>query len=71
MIFNPVRQLLSAGITDILVVTGKDHMGEIVRLLGSGSDFSCNFTFRVQEKAGELPMPSRLQTYLQMATESL
>lgn len=52
MIFNPVRQLLSAGITDILVVTGKDHMGEIVRLLGSGSDFDCNFTFRVQEKAG-------------------
>jgi glucose-1-phosphate thymidylyltransferase len=52
MIFNPIRQLISAGITDILVVTGKDHMGEIVRLLGSGSDFNCNFTFRVQEKAG-------------------
>lgn len=52
MIFNPIRQLLSAGITDILVITGKDHMGEIVRLLGSGSDFSCNFTFRVQERAG-------------------
>ena len=52
MIFNPIRQLLSAGITEILVVTGKDHMGEIVRLLGSGSDFDCNFTFRVQEKAG-------------------
>jgi glucose-1-phosphate thymidylyltransferase len=52
MIFNPIRQLLSTGITDILVVTGKDHMGEIVRLLGSGSDFDCNFTFRVQEKAG-------------------
>jgi len=52
MIFNPIRQLLSAGITDILVVTGKDHMGEIVRLLGSGSEFDCSFTFRVQEKAG-------------------
>ena len=52
MIFNPVRQLLSAGITEILIVTGKDHMGEIVRLLGSGCDFDCSFTFRVQEKAG-------------------
>jgi len=52
MIFNPIRQLLTAGITDILVVTGKDHMGEIVRLLGSGSDFDCNFTLRVQKKAG-------------------
>ncbi len=52
MIFNPIRQLLSARITDILVVTGKDHMGEIVRLLGSGTEFDCNFTFRVQENAG-------------------
>jgi glucose-1-phosphate thymidylyltransferase len=52
MIFNPIRQLISAGIKDILVVTGKEHMGEIVRLLGSGSDFNCNFTFRVQERAG-------------------
>jgi glucose-1-phosphate thymidylyltransferase len=52
MVFNPVRQIVSAGITDILVVTGKDHMGEIVRLLGSGIDFNCNFTYRVQEKAG-------------------
>ena len=51
MIFNPIRQLISAGIHDILIVTGKDHMGEIVRLLGSGSDFHCNFTFKVQEKA--------------------
>jgi glucose-1-phosphate thymidylyltransferase len=52
MIFNPIRQLISAGITEILVVTGKEHMGEIVRLLGSGSEFGCSFTFRVQEKAG-------------------
>jgi glucose-1-phosphate thymidylyltransferase len=49
MIFNPIRQLVSAGITDILVVTSKDHMGEIVRNLGSGSEFGCEFTYRVQE----------------------
>ena len=30
MIFNPIRQLRSASIKDILVVTGKEHMGEIV-----------------------------------------
>ena len=52
MIFNPIRQLRSANIKDILVVTGKEHMGEIVRLLGSGGDFDCKFTFKVQEKAG-------------------
>lgn len=52
MIFNPIRQLVSACISDILVVTSKEHMGEIVRLLGSGQDFGCNLTFKVQEKAG-------------------
>jgi glucose-1-phosphate thymidylyltransferase len=52
MIFNPIRQLLSADITDILVVTSKEHMGDIVSLLGSGIDFGCTFTFKVQETAG-------------------
>jgi len=52
MIFNPIRQLISAGITDILIITSRDHMGEIVRLLGSGSDFHCTFTFKVQDTAG-------------------
>lgn len=51
MIFNPIKQLVSAGITDILVVTSKEHMGEVVRLLGSGKDFGCDFTFKVQEDA--------------------
>jgi glucose-1-phosphate thymidylyltransferase len=52
MIFNPIKQLLSADITDILVVTSKEHMGDIVNLLGSGVDFGCTFTFKVQETAG-------------------
>lgn len=51
MIFNPVKQLVSAGIEDILVVTSKEHMGEIMELLGSGCDFGCDFTYKVQEKA--------------------
>lgn len=52
MILNPIRQLISAGITDILVITSKMHMGDIVQLLGSGAEFGCSFTFRVQEEAG-------------------
>lgn len=51
MIFHPVRQLVGAGIRDILVITSTEHMGEIVRLLGSGKDFHCQFTYRVQEDA--------------------
>ncbi|MCJ7698269.1 MAG: sugar phosphate nucleotidyltransferase, partial [Thermoplasmata archaeon] len=55
MIFNPIRQLISADITDILIVTSKEHMGDIVQLLGSGADFphhlGCSFTYRVQDSA--------------------
>jgi glucose-1-phosphate thymidylyltransferase len=51
MIFHPVRQLVGAGIEEILVITSTEHMGEIVRLLGSGKDFRCRFTYRVQEDA--------------------
>lgn len=52
MILNPIRQLISAGINDILVITSKEHMGDVVRLLGSGSDLNCSFTFKVQDRPG-------------------
>ena len=52
MIFNPIKQLTSVGIRDILIITSKEHMGEIVGLLGSGREFNCEFTFKVQEDAG-------------------
>ena len=51
MIYNPIKQLLSAGINDILIITSKQHMGDVVRLLGSGKEFGCDFTFKVQEEA--------------------
>jgi len=52
MIFHPVRLMVDAGVVDILIVTSTEHMGEVVRLLGSGREFGCAFTYRVQEEAG-------------------
>jgi glucose-1-phosphate thymidylyltransferase len=52
MIFHPVRKLIDAGIDEILVVTGVEHMGDVVTLLGSGKDFHCRFTYKVQDEAG-------------------
>jgi glucose-1-phosphate thymidylyltransferase len=52
MIYYPIEKLVSAGIREILIVTGVDHMGDIVNLLGSGKDFSCRFTYKVQDQAG-------------------
>jgi glucose-1-phosphate thymidylyltransferase len=52
MIFHPVKKLIEAGIDEILVVTGVDHMGDVVTLLGSGKEFGCRFTYKVQDEAG-------------------
>jgi glucose-1-phosphate thymidylyltransferase len=52
MIFHPVKKLTEAGIDEILVVTGVEHMGDVVTLLGSGKDFGCRFTYKVQDEAG-------------------
>ena len=52
MIYYPIEALLNAGITEILIVTGTEHMGDVVSLLGSGKDFKCRFTYKVQDEAG-------------------
>ncbi|MFC5446848.1 sugar phosphate nucleotidyltransferase [Paenibacillus aestuarii] len=52
MIFHSVAKLKEADITDILVVTGKDHMGDVVNLLGSGREMGVTFTYKVQDEAG-------------------
>jgi glucose-1-phosphate thymidylyltransferase len=52
MIFHAVAKLKEANIREILVVTGKEHMGDVVSLLGSGRDLGINFTFKVQDEAG-------------------
>jgi len=52
MIFYPIYQLKQAGLTEILIVTGREHMGDVIELLGSGSEYGVKFTFKVQDAAG-------------------
>src|SRR5690625_1231594 len=52
MIYYPIEKLTGAGIEEILIVTGTEHMGDVVTLLGSGKDFGCRFTYKVQDEAG-------------------
>jgi len=52
MIFHPVEKLVKAGIGDITIVTGVEHMGDVVTLLGSGKDYGCRFTYKVQDEPG-------------------
>ncbi|MHC4343141.1 MAG: sugar phosphate nucleotidyltransferase [Planctomycetota bacterium] len=52
MIYYPIEKLTSAGVDQILIVTGVEHMGDVVGLLGSGREFGCEFTYKVQDEAG-------------------
>lgn len=51
MIFFPLNTLVKAGITDILIIVAPDHAGDFLKLLGSGKEFGCDFSFEVQEEA--------------------
>ena len=49
MIYYPIQTLVDAGIKDILIVTGGNHAGEFLRLLGNGSEFglkAINYTYQ-------------------------
>jgi len=52
MIYYPIEKLIASEIKEILIVTGIEHMGDVVNLLGSGRDFGCQFTYKVQDQAG-------------------
>jgi glucose-1-phosphate thymidylyltransferase len=52
MVYHPLKKLVGAGIRDILLVSGTEHMGDFVELLGSGKDYGCRLTYRVQDEAG-------------------
>jgi glucose-1-phosphate thymidylyltransferase len=52
MVYYPIEKLRGIGIEEILIVTGVEHMGDVVGLLGSGREFSCRFTYKVQDEAG-------------------
>jgi glucose-1-phosphate thymidylyltransferase len=52
MIYYPLYTLINARIRDIIVVTGKEHMGDVVDLLGSGEEHGVDFTYKVQDKPG-------------------
>lgn len=52
MIFYPLETLIKAGIKDILIVTGGEHVGDFFRLLGSGKAWGARFSYEIQEGSG-------------------
>lgn len=52
MIFHPLMRLRRAGVTEVVVVTSPEHMGDVVNLLGSGRRMGLDLTYRVQDEPG-------------------
>lgn len=64
MIYYPIETLINAGITDIMIVTGGNHAGDFLRLLGNGKDFGLkhiNYTY--QEGEGGIAAALSLAEY--------
>ncbi len=60
MILHPVDSLVQSGIDDILVITGPTHIGQIGGLLGSGDEFNCSITLKVQDRPAGIADALRL-----------
>src|SRR5947208_156464 len=52
MVYHPLKKLVGAGVHEILLVSGTEHMGDFIELLGSGREHNCSITYRVQDEAG-------------------
>lgn len=52
MIYYPLQTLVEAGIKDIMIVTGGNHAGDFLKLLGNGKEFGLqdlNYTYQEGE----------------------
>lgn len=52
MIHYPIQSLVRAGITDIILVAGGNHMSQFIDLLGDGSELGCKISYVAQMKPG-------------------
>ena len=52
MIYYPLHTLINMGCKDIMIVSGREHCGDILNLLGSGRDFDVRLSYEIQDEAG-------------------
>lgn len=52
MIYFSLETMAACGLEDVLIVSGKEHAGHFLNLLGSGKEFGLRLSYEVQEEAG-------------------
>ncbi len=50
LILYPLQKLLDAGIRDVMIISGNEHIEQMAGFLGSGARFRCSFAYRVQDQ---------------------
>ena len=71
MVYHPLKKLVGGGVRDILLVSGTEHMGDFVELLGSGREHQCRLTYRVQDEAGGIAQALGLAELFATAARSV
>lgn len=49
MIYYPIKTLVNSGIDEILIISSKEHCGNIIDNLSDGSDFDADFSYKIQD----------------------
>lgn len=52
MIYYPLQTMKSAGVREVMIVSGPGHAGHFLNLLGSGKEFGLDLSYDIQEEAG-------------------
>lgn len=52
MIYYPLETLVQAGIKEILIVSGPEHAGHFLHLLGSGKEWGVRLSYELQDEPG-------------------
>lgn len=52
MVYYPLRTLADMGIWEAILISGREHAGHFLNLLGSGKEFGIHLAYEVQEEAG-------------------
>lgn len=60
MVYRMIDLFVSSGIFDIMLITGPEHMGQVISLLGSGTEKNCSMTYRVQDSANGIAAALKL-----------
>jgi glucose-1-phosphate thymidylyltransferase len=71
MVYHPLKKMTGAGVKEVLLVSGTEHMGDFVELLGSGKDYNCRLTYRVQDEAGGIAQALGLAEHFCMGARSV